>query len=67
MISSRMPRLRASASASVSDAGALYIDGMAMPVTFSGPSAAAAIHATSAESTPPLRPITTWRNPHLRV
>ena len=40
---------------------------MDTPKTFSGPSASAAITATSAESMPPDNPTSTDLNPHLRT
>ena len=51
-----MPRFFASAAASVSEPSDEKRDGMATPSTFSGPSARAAMQATSAESMPPDRP-----------
>ena len=41
--------------------------GIAMLKTFSGPSAAVARHAVSAESTPPDSPTTAFEKPHLRA
>ena len=40
-----------------------YSEGIKTPVMFSGPSAAQATAATSEESIPPLRPMTTWEKP----
>ena len=60
-----MPSARASASASAlewSDETALGIE---TPRTLSGPSASAAMTATSAESMPPESPTTAFLKPHL--
>ena len=61
-----MPRFAASAWASVRLWSLLNRLGIATPWTFSGPRAAAASAATTAESIPPDSPTTTERNPHLR-
>ena len=62
-----IPSRCASSAASSLLIEAVYRDGMAKPVTFSGPSARAASTAVSAESTPPERPRTTLRKPVLRA
>jgi hypothetical protein len=52
-----MPRLRAIATASATECSDEYGEGIATPVTCSGPSASAAMVTTTAESMPPDRPI----------
>ena len=44
-----------------------YRDGIATPSTLPGPSARAAMHATSAESMPPESPSTACVKPQLRA
>ena len=61
-VRSWMPRFFASASASSLLSREVIDDGMKTPVTWSGPSASTAIDAVSAESMPPLTPITTCVN-----
>ena len=62
-ISYFMPRLLARSSASLTEWSVEYCDGISIPCTFSGPSAATASAQTSAESMPPLNPSTArlWR------
>ena len=62
-----MPRLAASAAASVMLASLEKRDGMSTPTTWSGPSASTAIAATSDESTPPDNPIRTLVKPFFRT
>ncbi len=66
-VSVRMPRLPASSSASVTLPSLENRDGMSTPVTCSGPSASAAIVATSDESMPPEIATNTSCNPFLRT
>ena len=67
MVSKRMPRFAASWRLSSMEPEEEYGLGMPMHVTFSAPSASAAMAATSAESMPPLSATTTLLNPHLRT
>ena len=62
-----MPSSTASFSASVSEWSEEYRDGMSTPWTWSGPTASAAMTATSDESTPPDSAIATSVNPFLRT
>jgi hypothetical protein len=57
----------ASARASARLWSLLCTDGIAMPATFSAPSASTASVATSAESMPPDSPSTTFAKPNLRT
>ena len=63
----RMPRLAASASASWTLPRLEKRDGMRMPTTWSAPRASAAMVATSDESIPPERPMSTSVNVFLRT
>ena len=63
----RMPRLAASTSESVTLPSLEKRDGISTPTTRSGPSASTAIAATSEESMPPERPISTSVKPFLRT
>ena len=60
-----MPRFAASARASVTLCSLEYGPGIAMPVTFSRPTASTAMAAVIDESMPPESPIRTWEKPHL--
>jgi hypothetical protein len=64
-VSSAIPSRAATSAASSSDVAEVKRDGSITPRTASGPSASAAIAATSAESTPPDRPSSTRRMPDL--
>ena len=55
------------ARASVTLCSEEYGPGMPTPVTFSLPTASTAITAVRAESMPPLKPISTFEKPHLRM
>ena len=61
-----IPRLRATASASSMLPREEYGLGMETPITFSAPRASTAITATTAESTPPLKPSTADLKLHFR-
>ena len=61
----RMPSALARPSASSRLPCDEYCDGMATPRTFSGPSASTATAAVTAESIPPLNPMTADAKPHL--
>ena len=65
--SKRMPSLSAMARASATLLSEEYGPGMATAVTLSRPTASTAITAVSAESMPPLKPISTREKPHLRM
>ena len=60
-----MPRFFASRAASRRVPAEEYGEDMVTPVTLAAPSASTAMQATSAESIPPDRPSTTWREPVL--
>ena len=62
-----MPRFEASWRASRTLPSEEYGPGMATPVTFSFPTAATAMQATTEESMPPLSPTSVFWNPHLRT
>ncbi len=57
------PVRRASSAASLFECSEEYFDGIDTPYTCSAPSASQAMAATSAESMPPDRPISTERKP----
>ena len=63
MVCMSMPRLSANRAASVFEPSLEYRDGIDTPWTCSDPSASTAIAATSAESMPPDRPMTTSEKP----
>ncbi len=65
-MSSRMPRLSARRRASASDPSEEYREGIDTPVTFSAPSASAAMQATMDESMPPESPTSAAEHPDLR-
>ena len=65
--STRIPRRRATSVASSKLSGEEYREGIATVRTPAGPSASAATEATSAESIPPDRPMTTSPKPFLRT
>ncbi len=67
MVMSGMPRFSASSCASRRLPSEENRDGMATPITLSEPRASTAITAVRLESTPPDRPITTFRKPFLRT
>ena len=62
-----MPRCLASRWASRRVPADEYADGIPTPATFSRPSASTATAATSDESMPPERPMTTRLNPFFRT
>ena len=65
MVAKRRPSLWASSRASSREWTEEIAEGSEIPVTFSGPSAAAASAATTAESMPPLSATNAWVKPDL--